>query len=87
MHDASPLREFPLRLRYLGWAGFLSLSLLIGSFVSEYLKLQPIAERRGLGTRPGGEDGHARFDPFYAAIDLLVGAAVVAALEWLRRAT
>lgn len=76
-----------MRLRYLGWAGFLALSLLIGSFASEYLKLQPVAERRGLGTDLVVKTALQRFDPFYAAIGLLVGTAVVAALEWLRRAT
>ena len=74
-------RPLPVLARCL----FLVACAAVGSAVAEYLKFLPIAQQRRVETSILVEESLRHFDPTFGLIGFLIGMAMLAGLEWIRR--
>ncbi len=72
-------------LRLVVWCLFLIVCTLVGSGIAEYRRLLPLAQERGLPTSVLMKESFRRIDPAFAVTGLLIGIAILATLEWVRR--
>ena len=72
-------------IRPMVWCLFLVACALVGSGIAEYRKLLPVAQERDLPTSILLEESFRQFDLGFAIIGVLIGIAILATPEWVRR--